>query len=117
MTPYNINKKSTIGEVLFALRAHHQLGSTAVAKGLHTTSSTYLKVERDQRELSFLMALRVCQFYQLDLHEFISLLSEDELNRQDFSLIRVQRQRERKKAEAAQAKVVDIKNAVTVKVT
>ncbi len=97
MTAYNINKKTTIGEVLFALRAHHHLGSGAVDKDLHTTSSTYLKVERDQRELSFLMTLRACQFYQLDLHEFISLLSEYELNRQDFSFIRAHQQRERRK--------------------
>jgi hypothetical protein len=51
-------------------------------------SSTYLKVEREERELSLLMALRVCNFYQLDLHEFISMLSDEELQRQDYSVIR-----------------------------
>ena len=59
-------------------------------------SSTYLKVEREERELSLLMALRVCNFYQLDLHEFISMLSDEELQRQDYSVIRVLKQRERK---------------------
>ena len=68
-----------------------------------------MKIERDQRELSLLMALRVCQFYQLDLHEFISMLSDEELRRQDYAVIRVQQQRERKKAEAVKAKVIDIK--------
>lgn len=98
----------SIGDVLARLRADHRLGSSAVAQGLATTSSTYLKIERNQRELSFLMALRVCAFYKLDLHEFASMLSEDELSRQDLSTLRVHQQRERKKAEAAKAPVFDI---------
>lgn len=109
----NSTKRTTIGQVLAQLRQARNLGSTEVARALHTTSSTYLKIEREQRELSFLMALRVCQFYKLDLHDFISMLSDEELERQDFSLIRVQRQRERKKAEAAQAKVIDMKTSTT----
>jgi len=79
-------------------------------KALQTTSSTYLKVEREERELSLLMALRVCNFYQLDLHEFVSMLSDEELQWQDYSVIRVLKQRERKKLEAAQAKIIDIKS-------
>jgi transcriptional regulator with XRE-family HTH domain len=111
MISSEVRQPQTIGEVLYQLREQHGLGSVAVATGLCTTSSTYLKVERGQRELSFLMALRVCQFYQLDLHEFISLLSDEELNRQDWSVIRVQQQRERKKAEASQARVVSMNKA------
>lgn len=101
--------KQTIGQLLFQLRMKHPGCSVELYKALRTTSSTYLKVERDERELSFLMALRVCQFYKLDLHEFISMLSDQELDRQDFSVIRVQQQREKKKAEAAKARVIDIK--------
>jgi hypothetical protein len=37
------------------------------------------------------------------------MLSFLELKRQDYAVIRVQQQRERKKAEAAKAKVIDIK--------
>ncbi|MFI5193761.1 MAG: hypothetical protein ACHQD7_06875 [Chitinophagales bacterium] len=69
-----------------------------------------MKIERDQRDLSFLMALRLCQFYQLDLHEFISMLSDDELARKDLSGIKAMMQRERKKAEAKKPKVIDIKS-------
>lgn len=101
--------KQTIGQLLFQLRMKHPGCSGELYKALRTTSSTYLKIERDQRELSFLMALRVSSFYKLDLHEFISMLSDQELDRQDFSLIRVQQQREKKKAEAAKARVIDIK--------
>jgi transcriptional regulator with XRE-family HTH domain len=109
MYPSISGSKFTVGQVLARLRQVHQPNSNELAKALHISASTYLKIERSQRELSFLMALRVCQFYKLDLHEFISMLSDDELGRHDISAIRVQQQRERKKAEAAKAKVIDIK--------
>lgn len=105
MNPSSDGMKRTIAQVLSRLRETHRLGSSEVGKALHTTSSTYLKIERGQRELSFLMALRVCQFYKLDIHEFISILSDEELARQDFSVIKVHQQRERKKAEAAKNQV------------
>jgi hypothetical protein len=79
--------------------------SSDLYTALRTSSSTYLKIERDERELSFLMALRVCQFYKLDLHEFISMLSDQEINRQDFAVIQAQLKRETKKAEAVKARV------------
>jgi hypothetical protein len=103
--------KLTVGQLLFQLRMRYPGNCSDLYKALRTTSSTYLKIERDQRELSFLMALRVCAFYKLDLHQFISMLSDGELERQDFSQIRVQQQRERKKAEATQAKVIDMKTS------
>jgi hypothetical protein len=101
--------KLTIGQLLFKLRMAYRGKSTDLYAALRTSSSTYLKIERDQRELSFLMALRVCQFYKLDLHEFISMLSDQEINRQDFAVIEAQLKREKKKAEAAKARVIDIK--------
>jgi hypothetical protein len=55
------------------------------------------------------MALRVCAFYKLDLHDFISMLSDQEINRQDFAAIQAQIKREKKKAVAAKARVIDIK--------
>jgi hypothetical protein len=55
------------------------------------------------------MALRICRFYQLDLHEFISMLSDEELSRTDFSVIKAKEKIERKKAAASKAKGIDIK--------
>jgi DNA-binding XRE family transcriptional regulator len=81
---------------------------TSLYKALQTSSSTYLKIERDERDLTFLMALKICQFYQLDLHEFIAMLSDTELGRQDISVSRALEKRERKKAEAAMGKVIDM---------
>lgn len=104
----------TIGELLSKLRMAYPGKSSDLYTYLRTSSSTYLKVERGERELSFLMALRVCQFYKLDLHEFISLLSDQEIDRQDFASIQAQIKREKKKAEAAKARVIDIKTSEVV---
>jgi hypothetical protein len=104
----------TIGQLLFKLRMAYRGKSTDLYTALRTSSSTYLKIERDERELSFLMALRVCAFYKLDLHEFISILSDQELNRQDFATIQAQLKREKKKAEAARARVIDIKTSEVI---
>ena len=106
--------KLTIGQLLYKLRMGYRGKSSDLYSALRTSSSTYLKVERGERELSFLMALRVCQFYKLDLHDFISMLSDQELDRQDFATIQAQLKREKKKAEAAKARVIDIKTSEVI---
>jgi hypothetical protein len=108
LNPSISDAKLTIGEALSRLRLTNPAKSSELYAALHTSPGTYLKVERGERELSFLMALRLCKFYRLDLHEFISMLSDAELERQDYSVIRVQLQRARKKAEVLEAKVIDI---------
>jgi hypothetical protein len=42
-------------------------------------------------------------------YTFVSMLSDQELGRQDYAAIQAQLKRERKKAEAAKARVIDIK--------
>ena len=79
-----------------------------MAEALQMSYTTYLKTERGHRELSFLMALRICQFYKMDLHEFISMLSDEELGRNELSIMKALEKTERKKAEALKAKVIDI---------
>lgn len=109
MQPLIPEAKFTLSQLLVRLRQIHQPDSKALSEALHTSYTTYLKTERGKRELSFLMALRICQFYKLDLHEFISMLSDAELGRNDLSVIKFQQKMERKKAEALKAKVIDIK--------
>ena len=104
------DSKLTVGQVLARLRGQDSRHQSELYKALNTSSSTYLKILRDERDLSFLMALRLCKFYELDLHEFISMLSDEELARKDLSGIKAMMQRERKKAEALKAKVIDIKS-------
>lgn len=109
MYPSISEAKLTLGQLLARLRYIHQPDHRALADALQMSHTTYLKTERGKRELSFLMALRICQFYKMDLHEFISMLSEEELARNELSIIKAFEKRERKKAQASTAKVVDIK--------
>jgi transcriptional regulator with XRE-family HTH domain len=114
MYPSISEAKLTLGQLLARLRQIYQPDHKALAEALQTSYTTYLKTERGKRELSFLMALRLCKFYKLDLHEFISMLSDEELGRNDLSVIKAQEKRERKKAEAKKAKVIDIKTEQAV---
>jgi DNA-binding XRE family transcriptional regulator len=84
------------------------------AQAIQTSMATYRHIERGERELSLLMALRICRFYRLDLHEFISMISDEELDRPDYAVMRAKEQRERKKAEASKAKVIDIQSQKTI---
>jgi DNA-binding XRE family transcriptional regulator len=105
----------TVGQALARLREQYRPANEELAKAIHASYTTYLKTERDQRELSFVMALKLCRFYGLDIHEFIAMLSDEELDRKDFAGIRVQKQRERKQAELAQAKVIGIETGKIIK--
>ncbi|MEO6670121.1 MAG: helix-turn-helix transcriptional regulator [Ferruginibacter sp.] len=84
------------------------------ADALQISHNSYRNIERGERELSFLMTLRICRFYHLDLHEFISMISDEELNRADLSVIKAKGKIERKKAEASKAKIIDIKTEALV---
>lgn len=114
MYPSISDAKLTLGQLLAHLRRMHQPVHKALSEALQTSYTTYLKTERGQRELSFLMALRLCRFYGLDLHEFISMLSEEELGRDDLSVSNAREKRERKRAELLKAKVIDIKTEQVV---
>lgn len=114
MYPSISEAKLTLGQLLARLRQIHQPDQKALAETLQMSYTTYLKTERGQRELSFLMALRICRFYKMDLHEFIATLSDEELGRKDFSVIKAREKRERKKVEALKARVIDIKTEQVV---
>jgi len=114
MYPSISDAKLTLGQLLARLRHIYQPDQKALADVLQMSYTTYLKTERGQRELSFLMALRVCQFYKMDLHEFVSMLSNEELGRNELSIIKALEKRERKKGEVLKAKVIDIKTEQAV---
>lgn len=114
MYPSISDAKLTLGQILARLRHLHQPEQKVLAQALQMSYTTYLKIERDQRELSFLMALRICQFYQLDLHEFVSMLSDEELGRSELSISKALEKRQRKQAERLKAKVIDIKTEQAV---
>ena len=114
MYPSMSDAKLTLGQVLARLRHLHQPEQKVLAQVLQMSYTTYLKIERDQRELSFLMALRICQFYKMDLHEFVSMLSDEELQRSELSISKALEKRQRKQAERLKAKVIDIKTEQAV---
>lgn len=66
------------------------------------------QTERSRLELSFLIALRICQFYKLDLYELISMLSDEKPGCNDLSIIKAATTKG-KKAESLKAKVINIK--------
>lgn len=114
MYPSISDTNLTLSQLLARLRRIYQPDHKALAEALQMSYTTYLKTERGQRELSFLMGLRICRFYQLDLHQFISMLSDDELACNDLSVSRDHQKKERKKAELAKAKVIGIKTEQVV---
>jgi transcriptional regulator with XRE-family HTH domain len=95
----------SVGQALRHLRLKHGVNSSELQACINVSSSTYLKIERDERDLTFLMALRVCYYYDIDIHDFIAMIKPDELERKDLSSIRVNGNREKKKKEAALHKV------------
>ena len=109
MYPSMSDSKLSLSQLLARLRHIHQPDHKALAEALQMSYTTYLNTERGIRELSFLMALRICQFYKIDLHEFISMLSDEELGRDELSISKAFEKRERKKAELLKAKVIDMK--------
>lgn len=54
------------------------------------------------------MALKICKFYKIDIHDLIVMLSDEELDRRDQSVIKAQEKRDRKKEQAEQARVIDL---------
>jgi len=114
MYPSMSDAKLTFGQILARLRHIHQPEQKVLAQTLQMSYTTYLKIERDQRELSFLMALRICQFYKMDLHEFVSMLSDQELQRSELSISKALEKRQIKQAERLKAKVIDIKTEQAV---
>ncbi len=102
--------KYSVGQALGHLRRHHCRDSRELYAAINTSSATYLKIERDERDLSFLTALRICQFYDLDIHDFIAMIDDNELARKDISVIKVliKREKKEKELEALKAKIINI---------
>lgn len=102
--------KYSIGQALAHLRRNYCRDSRELYSAINTSSATYLKIERDERDLSFLMALRICQFYDLDIHDFIAMIDDTELARKDLSVIKVliKREKKQKEIDALRTKIIDI---------
>ncbi len=85
----------TLGQLLLQLRLRYRPTPKELSNALQVSYTTYSGIERGKRELSFLMALKLCKFYKLDVHEFISMLSDTEMERQDMAVLRAREKREK----------------------
>jgi transcriptional regulator with XRE-family HTH domain len=87
----------TIGQALKALRAERQVKQADVYTAANISSHAYIKVERDERDLSFSAGLRICAFYDLSADEFTAMLSPQEINRRDLTSIKALEKQARNK--------------------
>ncbi len=78
----------TTGEAVQHLRKKCGLKIPQLAAILNISNGTLQKIEHDQRELSFLVALRLLDYMGLAVDEFAALLSADEIGRTELSTIR-----------------------------
>ena len=104
--------KQTIGQVLETLRKRHGLRMTDLAEVLNVSPHLLSKISRDQKELSFLMALRLLKRFDLSVEDFAAMLSEKELNRTDLSTIRYFEKQELREARFKQVKPIEARIAV-----
>jgi transcriptional regulator with XRE-family HTH domain len=86
--------KRTVGQTLYYLRGQHGMRVKDLLVPLNVKAHTYSQVERDQRELSFLMAVKLCEFYGLAIDELISLIDPAEFERKDLNALKFERKRE-----------------------
>jgi transcriptional regulator with XRE-family HTH domain len=91
-------EKLSVGQVLARIRESFGLNKQTVGQTMGMSGTTYQKIECDERELSFIMALRLCRFYQMDIHQLVALIDDDELERRDLSIIRMEAKRAQKAA-------------------
>ena len=82
---------------MYQLRQLHKPDTKEFALLLKTSTATIRKIERDERDLTFIMALRLCQLFDIDIHDFISMLADHELARPDISSLKDKMRKERKR--------------------
>ncbi|MES2454047.1 MAG: helix-turn-helix transcriptional regulator [Bacteroidota bacterium] len=88
----------TVGKAINKLRLQHGLRMIDLAEVLNINPNLLTKITRDERELSFLMVLRLLNRFDLAIDEFANMLSDKELNRTDLSTIRYFQKKELNRA-------------------
>lgn len=90
----------TIGQVLIKLRESRKESRSVIAKVASISGSSYIAIERDEREASFIVIYRICNFYDISIQEFADMLSPTELERRELSSIRTLEKRKAKQEKA-----------------
>lgn len=89
--------KRTIGQAIDYLIIQNEFYRKDVAEVMNINGGTLTKIIRDEKELSFLMAIRMLEKFGLSVDEFLSLLSEEELGRKELSTLKWQEKNRDKK--------------------
>ena len=92
-------EKLTVGQALKSLRDSYELRVIDVAQFLKTTHTSYSNIEHDKRELTFIMAIPVCQFYNIDVNDLAGMIREEEFGRKELSSLKHFARLEKRKKE------------------
>nr|WP_121272142.1 hypothetical protein [Pedobacter schmidteae] len=83
----------TIGEALRHLRQLYWCRNQDLILALNTNGASYQRIEKGQKELSLILAVRLCRFYDISLDNLIDLIDPAELERKELSAIKIAEKR------------------------
>jgi plasmid maintenance system antidote protein VapI len=83
-----VGNKLSVGQAIDLLIRKHGLHRQDIAPVLHTHGGTITKIIRDEKELSFIMAIKLCKHLDIDLNEFAAMISDDEIERKEITSLR-----------------------------
>jgi hypothetical protein len=92
-------QNNTIGEAVSLLIQQHGQFKSYLEKEINAPQGYLGKVERGEKELSLLMAIRLLDIFELSLDEFVSLLSPEELQRKDLTTLKWMEKNRKRMAE------------------
>lgn len=70
-----------------------------VAEALNLTQGSLLKIMREEKDLPFLAAVKLLDYFKISFEEFVGMLSREQLEQQEISRQKHARRMERRRAE------------------
>ncbi|HWW42132.1 helix-turn-helix transcriptional regulator [Pedobacter sp.] len=96
----------TIGEAIDYLIQQNGQYRKDIAEVLKISGSTLTDIIRNEKELSFLMGMRLLEHFELSVDEFLSLLSKEEIDRKALSSIKFFEKKKRKEERLEETNVL-----------
>ena len=93
----------TIGEAIDYLIQQNGQYRKDMAEVLKISGGTLTDIIRNEKELSFLMGVRLLEHFELSVDEFLSLLSKEEIDRKALSSIKFFEKKKRKEERVGEA--------------
>jgi len=73
-----------------------------LAEAINLTQGSFLKIMREEKDLPFLAAVKLLDYFQISLADFIGMLSKEELEKPEVSRVKHQRKMARLREEGEQ---------------